>query len=510
MLKQFYLIFLFTSVIYSQSIQKKFLNDNWFFTESGTRNWLPASVPGNIHTDLLNNKIIANSDFWGNEKKLLWIEEKDWDYKTTFSVDEIILSKQNIEIAFEGLDTYANVYLNDSLIIRATNMFRMWQCNCKGIIKKENNNLFIQFLSPSRMSDSIASLSEVKLSGDKLIYLRKTPYRLDYRHIFASSGIWKSVYLLSWNDLKIEDVSFQQENITPEQVELHVPFFLNCFTRDLYKISIKDTNNMITYAEKTDSLFEGYNLDALDFNLYNPRLWWTRELGTPEMYAFRFEVRKNNYVVDEKIFYIGIRKIEHVNEKDSLGRDIYFKLNNVPLYIKGANYISQENYIKSLKIDEHKILMKDINRSGINMFRVRGDGIYEDDEFYNQCDLNGILVWQDFMFSDTIYPGESDFLENVRIEVSQNISRLKNHPCIALWCGNNEIYEDEYSRDLQKQLVYSKKESINISNNYKMIFENIIPEALNSIVPSANYIPSSSKISRDLTDKFIFIYKGRF
>jgi|WetSurMetagenome_2_1015567.scaffolds.fasta_scaffold31621_2 beta-mannosidase len=495
MLKQFILIFFFASVLYSQPVEKYFLNENWLFTEMGKGNWLPASVPGTVHTDLLNNKIIEDPYFGNNEKKLQWIDEKDWEYRTNFSIEEKTFSKQNIEIIFDGLDTYAKVYLNDSLIIIANNMFRSWQVNCKNILKKENNKLYIQFFSPVRTSDSLASLSNLILPGGNQVYIRKAPYHFgwDWGPRFVTSGIWRPVYILAWNDLKIEDVSFQQKNVTSEQAELHVPYFLNCYSKDLYKISIKDISNNITYAEKSDSLFEGFNLDAFDFNLYNPRLWWTRELGTPEIYAFRFEVRKDNNVVDEKIYYIGIRKIEFVREKDSIGESFYFKLNGVPLFIKGANYIPQDNFLTRVKKEKYELLARDCNLSHINMLRVWGGGVYEDDEFYNQCDYNGILVWQDFMFACAMYPGDSAFLKNIKIEASQNISRLKNHPCIALWCGNNEVDEGWNNWGWQKQFGYSKKDSAKIWNDYKIIFDKILPDALENISPSSNYISTSPK-----------------
>ncbi len=496
MLKYFLLVLLTISTAYSQNFQRIFLNTNWQFTEMGADNWMPATVPGTVHTDLHDNKIISEPFFGENEKTLKWIEEKDWEYKTVFSVDEKTLSAHNIEIVFEGIDTYAHIYLNDSLFIRANNMFRSWQCSCKEILKKQDNILNIKFFSPIRISDSLASLYGVKLPGGNHVYIRKAPYHFgwDWGPRFVTSGIWRPVYISAWNDIKIEDVSFQQRKITREQAELHVPYFLNCYTKDLYTISVKDVSNNIIYAEKSDSLFEGYNLDFFDFNLYNPRLWWTRELGTPEIYSFRFEVRRNNYVVDEKIYHIGIRKIELIREKDSIGESFYFKLNDVPLFIKGANYIPQDNFLPRVKKERYEMLIKNCYRSNINMLRVWGGGVYEDDEFYSQCDFNGILVWQDFMFACAMYPGDSAFLKNVQVEVFQNISRLKNHPCIALWCGNNEIDEGWNNWGWQKEYGYSKKDSVKIWNDYQKIFNRIIPEALENILPSSNYIPSSPEI----------------
>lgn len=496
MLRYFLSILLLISAAYSQSIKKILLNDNWQFTERGVEKWLPATVPGTVHTDLLDNKIISEPFFGENEKTLQWIEEKDWEYKSVFSVDEKTLSAQNIEILFEGIDTYAQIYLNDSLIILANNMFRTWQFNCKEILRKQNNTLYIKFFSPVRISDSLASLSDVKLPGGNQVYIRKAPYHFgwDWGPRFVTSGIWRPVYIYAWNDLKIEDVTFQQVSVTGNQAELHVPYLINCYSKDLYTVSIKDISNNITYAEKSDSLFEGYNLDAFDFILYNPRLWWTRELGTPDIYTFRFEIRKNENVIDEKIFNIGIRKIELVREKDTIGESFYFKLNDVPLFIKGANYIPPDNFLPRIRKEKYEQIIKDCYRSNINMLRVWGGGVYEDDEFYNQCDINGILVWQDFMFACAMYPGDSAFLKNIKVEASQNISRLKNHPCIALWCGNNEIDEGWKNWGWQKEYGYSKKDSVKIWNDYQKIFNRVIPEALENILSLSNYISSSPEI----------------
>ncbi len=483
------------SVSFSQNVIKNNLTENWQFSESGTEKWYPATVPGTVHTDLLNNKIIDDPFFGDNENKLQWIGEKDWEYTNTFDANSFY-SCNNIEIVFEGLDTYAKVYLNDSLIISANNMFRTWQKDCKNLLIKEKNVLRIVFLSAIKVSDSISSKAEIKLPGGNYSYIRKAAYHFgwDWGPKFVTAGIWRPVYIQAWNDIKIEDVSFQQKNITRKEAEIRVPFFLNCYARDLYKMSVKDVSNTITYAEKTDSLFEGYNLDAFDFTLYNPRLWWTREIGSPEMYSFRFEVRKKDMVIDEKIINIGIRKIELLQKKDSAGESFYFKLNDVPLFVKGANYIPQDNFLPGVTKDKYKNIIEDCSRSNINMLRVWGGGIYEDDEFYNQCDINGILVWQDFMFACAMYPGDSRFLENVRIEASQNYSRLKNHPCIALWCGNNEIDEGWNNWGWQKQFRYSKKDSLKIWNDYLMIFKKVIPNSLENISTSTNYISTSPKI----------------
>lgn len=497
-MKKFLIIILFfTSVCFSQNLKKISLSDNWLFKEQGNDEWFSATVPGTVHTDLLNNKLIDDPFFGDNEKKLQWIGEKDWVYLTTFSSNDFF-NYNKVEIVFEGLDTYAKVYLNDTLIIDANNMFRTWQKDCKSFMKKEKNILKVVFSSAVKVTDSIRAKANYKLPGEEYSYVRKAAYHFgwDFGPKFVTAGIWRPVYILAWNDVKIEDVSFQQEKVTEEEASIHVPYFLNCVTKDLFTISIKDTAGLITYAEKTDSLYEGLNLDAFDFNLYNPHRWWTKDLGAPYLYSFKFEVKRNEIIIDKKIFNIGIRKIELVQNKDSYGESFYFKLNDVPVFIRGANYIPQDMFlprITNVKYEKITNICDHFN-SYINMLRVWGGGVYEDEEFYNQCDKKGILVWQDFMFACAMYPGDSVFLENVKIEASQNVSRLKNHPCIALWCGNNEIDEGWKNWGWQKEYSYSKEDSMKIWNDYEKLFKNILPEVVQSISPDINYISTSPKI----------------
>lgn len=496
MQKLFCIIFVASSLLYSQTVQKQYLSNNWQFSEKDANSWFPATVPGTIHTDLFNNKIISDPFFGGNEKDLQYIENSDWEYQTVFNLDEKIFSQQNIELTFEGLDTYAKVYLNDSLIIDANNMFRTCSVECKSKLRKDNNKLFIVFNSAVRISDSIASVSSLTLPGGNSVYVRKAPYHFgwDWGPRFVTCGIWRPVYISAWSYTRIEDVSFKQTDITIEKAEISVNYFLNCYKRDLYTVSVKNVSNTITYSEKTDSLFEGFNLDAFEINLYNPRLWWTKELGSPELYTFRFELKKGNQLIDEKIVNIGIRKIELIREKDSYGESFYFKLNDVPLFIKGANYIPQDDFLPRVTKEKYKSVIENCSRSNINMLRVWGGGVYEDDEFYNQCDANGILVWQDFMFACGMYPGDGKFFENVRMEAFQNVSRLKNHPCIALYCGNNEVEEGWNNWNWQKQFGYSKKDSLKVWNDYEMIFKKVLPEVVSSVSPHQNYISTSPRI----------------
>ena len=195
-----------------QTVSEIFLNSNWQFRKAGDTAWLPATVPGTIHTDLFANKKIPDP-FWGNnEKDLQWIEDADWEYQTFFSVDEKVFNQPQIELEFEGLDTYAKIFLNDSLILSSDNMFRWWNVDVKSQIKsglkKKNNHLLIHFESAVRKGKEIAKLLPYILPGDKKVFTRKAQYQYgwDWGPRFVTCGIWRPVKIISWNEIKLIDV----------------------------------------------------------------------------------------------------------------------------------------------------------------------------------------------------------------------------------------------------------------------------------------------------------------
>jgi beta-mannosidase len=191
---------------------------------------------------------------------------------------------------------------------------------------------------------------------------------------------------------------------------------------------------------------------------------------------------------------MGLRTLELIQEKDSIGKSFYFKLNGKPVFMKGANYIPQDNFVSRTTQKDYKKMIQLTKDANMNMLRVWGGGVYADDGFYKECDRNGILVWQDFMFACAMYPGDSAFVENVKQEITQQVKRLRNHPCITLWCGNNEIDEGWHNWGWQKQFKYTKKDSAKIWNDYQHIFHTIIPEVIKTNNPEITYWPSSPMI----------------
>jgi len=486
-------------VLYLQSCSEKSyskieINQNWMFSEYGKDNWLPATVPGCVHTDLLNNGLINDPFFADNEKQLQWIGISDWEYTTTFSVNHNLLQHERINLVFEGLDTYARIFLNDSLILSADNMFRRWSIDCKNLLSAGQNRLRIHFISAVKTDSLKASKLTYKLP-DRRGFTRKAPYQYgwDWGPRFITSGIWRSCYLEAWNEIKINTVHVRQNEIAQNAAHFTAVFEIESTKDREVEITIQDMDNNRLLKKTKVSLSKGYNNQHIDFKITDPKRWWTKGLGEPYLYKLNFKVQSESSAdkFDQKI---GIRTIELVQQPDSIGKSFYFKLNGQPVFMKGSNYIPQDNFLSRISPAHYERIIQSVVEANMNILRVWGGGIYEHDYFYDLCDENGILIWQDFMFACNMYPGDSAFVENVKQEAIQNIKRLRNHPSLALWCGNNEVDEGWHNWGWQKSLGYSKKESAEIWDNYLNIFEQLLPDLVRAYSPDISYISTSPRI----------------
>ncbi|MGB0882218.1 MAG: glycoside hydrolase family 2 protein, partial [Vicingaceae bacterium] len=471
------------------------LNGEWKFYHEPTNNWYKAQVPGVIHTDLLANNLIEDPFWETNEDSLQWIENVDWRYQKTFTITENQIQYDNIEIEFEGLDTYAEVKLNGQSIISANNMFRTWKAEIKSLLKIGENILAIQFTSPINFNKekvenypyslpSGCETGEIQVSS----FTRKAAYHFgwDWGPRFVTSGIWKPIKINTWNTARITDVFVQTKSI-----ENNIATISTQITVESSNTEEKEYFFVINGEKHSQIIKKGLNTIIYDFEIENPKLWWCNGLGEPYLYDLNISLFDDENKIDEKSTRYGIRTIELVNKPDSIGTSFYFKLNGQPVFMKGANYIPQDMFLHKVTDSQYHKLLDDVKSANMNMLRVWGGGIYENDIFYDICDEKGILVWQDFMFAGSMYPVDNAFKENVAAEVSQNIKRLRNHPSIALWCGNNEIEVAWENWGWQKQYNYTPEDSTQIWDGYTQVFHELIPKLVNELDPNRNYTPSS-------------------
>ena len=231
--KLLFLLVWITVVSYSQTSERNLSNENWFFAKQGQTNWNTAQVPGTIHTDLLLNKLIPDPFYGTNEKQLQWIENENWEYKTTFTLSEKEKNNANCLLQLDGLDTYATVYLNNTLVLDANNMFRTWKIDVKKLLKVGSNELKIVFTSSVNKAKEEAKKLSYTLPGDEKVFVRKAQYQFgwDWGPRFVTAGIWKPVKLLFWNDAQIANVRFEQKELNNKS-----DFWSNCIVSTTFTV----------------------------------------------------------------------------------------------------------------------------------------------------------------------------------------------------------------------------------------------------------------------------------
>lgn len=495
---------IYTVPCFASGVVTKEIDKGWTFKQVRGNNWYPATVPGVVHTDLMVNGIIEDPFFRLNERGVQWVDKEDWEYKTTLAVPADLFGKDNIQLRFKGLDTYADVYLNDSLILNANNMFREWTADVKPLLKKDGNELRIYFHSPLKVDmpkwDALpyrheAGNDQSENGGmfDKKVsvFARKAGYHYgwDWGPRLVTSGIWRPVYLEGWNDARIANVFYRQDNVTRKKAEITVQAAVLADKDGEVTLTVS-TPDIRKPWKKQASVHKGMNLIETGLTVTDPKLWWTNGLGEPYLYPFKAEIAFNGRTADVNETNLGLRSIKVINKPDEAGHTFYFELNGVPVFMKGANYIPSDNFLPRVTDEKYEKTILDAVNVNMNMLRIWGGGTYENDIFYDLCDKYGILVWQDFMFACNTYPAEGELMDNIRHEAAENIQRLRNHPCIAIWCGNNECHTAWFNWGWKRKYT-EQGYADEIRAMQKDLFHNVLAEAVEQNDPTAFYWPSS-------------------
>ena len=485
------------------------LENGWRFRQANMHDWHPATVPGTVHTDLADNGMISDPYIGMNERDVQWIDKEDWVYETTFDVDDSLFFLNNIELCFDGLDTYADVELNGTKILSSDNMFRGWTVPVSGLLKRRDNRLSVYFHSPIRIglekyselpytypacNDEPQSWHGGLFGKGVSVFTRKAGYHYgwDWGPRLVTSGIWRPVRLRGWDGVKINDVFYHQDSVSEREARLTVAVELTC-DEELSGVTVAVHADGKSLAAVRADLVPGENILEIPVGMKNPELWWSNGLGKPFMYTFTLSVSDGGKKLASESTSIGLRSLRLVrDETPENGRTFRFELNGKPVFMKGANYIPCDVFLPDVTTEIYERTVADAAGANMNMLRVWGGGVYEDDRFYDLCDRNGILVWQDFMFACSLYPADDDFVRNVEGEAEYNIKRLRNHPCIALWCGNNECDEALYGWGWNRRYSGSHPEYDKlIESQQNHLYFNVLPDVVQRLAPGTAYVPSS-------------------
>lgn len=458
--------------------------------------WISAVVPGCVHTDLIRAGKIDHPFYGTSETDCQWVEKKSWVYETLpFAVPGDVFSKKNIALRFNGLDTYAQVQLNGVDVLTSNNAHRSWKVDVKALLKSEGNVMRIVFDSPIQQATEILSSISYPIPGDSIrAALRKPQFHFgwDWGPRLVTSGITKPIEWIAYDDARLVDFYFKQTEVNEQQAELQFRAHIVATANDTLLVRVKGKTSGGAWSHEFIAE-EGSNEVSFPIRIQTPQLWWCNGQGASNLYAFEIEVLKRGKVLQYADELIGLRDIRLITQRDSIGESFYFQLNGLPVFAKGANYIPIRYFPGEATYDDYFKLIMQCKEANINMLRVWGGGVYEDEMFYDLCDQYGILVWHDFMFACSMYPGDEAFLKNVNAEAEEQVIRLRNHPCIALWCGNNENAEGWERWGWKTGLTPSEIQQVQTA--YDAVFKNILPKAVaeNS---TTSYWESSPRLGR--------------
>jgi len=475
-------------------MEKKTLTGVWQFRQAGTEEWLPATVPGGVHTDLMALGKIPDPFMADNELKVMWVAETDWEYRHTFTANTALLAADNLSLVCDGLDTLADVYLNDTYLGHAENMFRSWEWDVKTLLNQGKNEIRIVFASPLRFI--AGKQAQLPLQGGGDIpggpHLRKSPchFGWDWGPKLPPIGIWKDIRLEGFST-RLENVHLRQ-NLDGDLAMISADISAEGILTDEIKAAITVTGpsgEKFQSEESLLSLGDGDYFVNLSVEIPDPQLWWPNGYGAQPLYNVEVTLRTGKTVLDQRAYKIGLRTLELSQDPDQWGKEFTFYINGVRLFAKGADWIPTDSL--PTRITEAMLdgLLKSAVDANMNMLRIWGGGYYPEDMFYDLCDRYGILLWQDFMFACGIYPADADFFENFRVEAIENVRRLRHHAALALWCGNNEMEQGWCDWGWNKP-----DDPLNqrLKDGYDRMFHHMLPELLEFEDPDHPYWPSSA------------------
>lgn len=465
------------------------LGGNWEVKQRGGEVRVPARVPGCIHTDLLAAGVLPHPYYRDDERQVQWVGESGWVYSRHFDLHKALLSREMILLRCEGLDTIARLRINGKQAGVANNAFRTWEWDVKGMLRTGQNMIEVRFDSPipyvaKRLRERWLpnwGAGEDKIAGGNFLRKSACNWGWDWGPMLLTCGIWRPIYLEAFDDARITNLRIRQNHPQRRGVRLTVGVETqgDCGTRAA--VIVSHAGKDVGTGEI--GLADGSGETGL--TIKGPELWWPNGMGEQPLYLVRVELLdRAGELIDVQEKRIGLRTLRLDRRPDKWGESFQFVVNGVPFFAKGANWIPADTFVTSVEETEYRRLLEDAASAHMNMLRVWGGGIYEQDAFYDICDELGICVWQDFMFSCATYPTyDAEWMANVEEEARQNVHRLRHHACLALWCGNNELEQGLVGDGwTDKHMDWA---------DYRRLFDDLLPRVVGEEDPGRDYWPCS-------------------
>jgi beta-mannosidase len=460
-------------------MRRQLLSAQWTVKPADSKETLPAQVPGSVYADYLRNGKMEDPYWRDNELQALAMMDKDYEYKCSFTPDADVFASRKKVLRFDGIDTVADLYLNGRPLGHTENMHRVFEFDVTEILEKGHNELVVLLHSPTRFIKEAYEKLPAEGSADAMkgfANIRKAHcmFGWDWGPRLPDAGIWKPVTLLGINQGRIDSVHIRQ-NHQQGRVDLSItPAFLDTESPLSYRVTITDPQGNSTVTENSPSMI----------SVDHPQLWWPHGYGEQPLYTVLVEALDDaGEVVDSWERRIGLRTATVRREKDEHGESFAHEVNGVAIFAMGADYIPEDNILSRVTPERTRKLLEQCVAANFNCVRVWGGGYYPDDFFFDCCDELGLLVWQDCMFACAVYNLTKDFEENIRMELIDNVKRLRHHASLGLWCGNNEM---EMFVDQGEWVLNHRQKA-----DYIKMYEYLIPNIMEEYDPDTYYWPAS-------------------
>ncbi|MBQ8968012.1 glycoside hydrolase family 2 protein [Ruminococcus sp.] len=459
-------------------MKKISLDKSWVMEYNG-KTYI-ADVPCSVYKTLIENNMIPDPYYRENEYISTGICDMDYTFEKHFDAPEKDSHEKNV-LRFDGIDTLSEVRLNGRLLGMTDNMHRIYEYDVEGILKDEDNILSVKLLSPNEYitkKQTERPLTGVEHCMAGYPHLRKAHcmFGWDWGPKLPDMGIWRSVSLCYYDGGRINNVYYTQKH-EGGKVTVCCKADIEIFSEE--KAEVRLTVTSPEGRVQTALLNEG----RAEIVIEGPKLWWVTGLGEQPLYDCKVELICGGKTVDTHTRRIGLRTLTISRDKDEWGEEFCFINNGVKIFAMGANYIPEDQIVTRCTKERTVKLLEDCKAANYNFIRVWGGGYYPDEYFYDWCDENGFIVWQDFMFACSAYLLTEGFEATVREEFRDNIIRLRNHASLGMWCGNNEI-ESAW-------VGWGWPDDKECKADYLRLFEDIIPTMLKEYDPETFYWPSS-------------------
>lgn len=454
--------------------------------------WLQTSVPASIFNSLIAAGQINQTDINANPEKFSWVSEKPWIYKKVFDAPDELLNCDRVELVFDGLDAITSIWLNNKLIGKTNNMFIPFRFDVTPLLKPRSNVILVKF-EPAiqyakKLMNRYTSFAETDHRNPYRVYVRKAQYQFgwDFCPALPGCGIWRTVRLEGTKKARITELHFRTVDCNQRYADLKIALKLDKITKG--KVLCRLNLSCAGQATEHNLIFEpSEESQSTVIRIEKPFLWWPSGYGPQNLYNFVLQLRNGDEMIDQTQKEIGIRTVKLNRLPDEHGEQFQFEINNQRVFAKGANWVPASIFAGSVTAGDYEKLLQAAATRNINMLRVWGGGYYETNRFYELCDQLGIMVWQDFMFACAYYPDRQWFLKEVKKEAAEIIRQLRNHPCMVLWCGNNEIDWMHHTGRLGKSKKF----------HGKTIYHQLLPQLVAELDGDTDYIPTTPLGEKD-------------